>query len=264
MSIRYAATTAAAATCTIFTNTCAQTKKTTTHNYIYAYILLDLSQASKILVDGFYRDNNTVSKWWEKLQTQMSLESNLPHPYSHPQHEMWVACHPTTGQVLAFCEVDNRPPKQQVVQQQQQRTTTTSNEMSVVRPYMCNLAVHLEWRRQGLARDLIRQCESSVECWQEDNTDNDNDNDNDACYRLFLKVKKQNDSAVRLYTEMGYQVTATEFDETTQDTLLVMRREWTTNDDNDTAPGELVEEVNCSMDKRNEMPMSTGSSSYEI
>ena len=196
------------------------------------------------MVDGFYSDNNTVSKWWEKLQTQMSLESNLPHPYSHPQHEMWVACDTTTGQVLAFCEVDNRPPKRR--QQQQQQVNAGTNELLVVRPYMCNLAVHADWRRQGLARELIRKCESSVELWQ------------DESYVMFLKVKKHNQPAVKLYTSLGYKVTATEFDDKTQDTLLVMQREWK---DHDLPEEQLVGGID-STDVRNEIPMP--SSSYEI
>lgn len=208
-------------------------------------LMADLSQAAKILVDGFYSDNNTVSKWWEKLQTQMSLESNLPHPYSHPQHEMWVACDAKTGQVLAFCEVDNRPPKKR--QQEQREQNEGSKELLVVRPYMCNLAVHVDWRRQGLARDLIRQCESSVELWQ------------DGTYIMFLKVKKHNEAAVKLYTALGYKVTATEFDDKTQDTLLVMQREWTDYDSQDEVRVEGMDSMDAA---RNEIPMS--SSSYEI
>ena len=168
--------------------------------------VLDLSQAAQILADGFYSETHTFSRWWEKIQTQMSLESNLPNPISHPQHEMWVACQNPTGQVIAFCEVDNRPP-----------TTTsmsTQTDDLIVRPYMCNLAVHEDWRKQGLAQQMIRQCEASVELWQDQ-------------YVLYLKVKEHNIPAINLYTKLGYEVFATQLDSKTQETLLVMKRDWT-------------------------------------
>jgi ribosomal protein S18 acetylase RimI-like enzyme len=178
----------------------------------------DLSQAAKVLVDGFYQENSAVSKWWEKMQTQMSLESNFPHPMASSntiasQHEMWVACRNTDGQVLAFCEVDNRPP----------RRIIKPDDKIIVRPYMCNLAVHSEWRKLGLAQELIKQCESSVELWKQSSSSLSPRSE--SCV-LHLKVKEHNFPAVQLYQKMGYEVMATEFDEKTEDVLLVMKREW--------------------------------------
>lgn len=143
----------------------------------------------------------------------MSLESNLPNPISHPHHEMWVACQTDTGQVIAFCEVDNRPPPIPKTTTTTTTTTSSSDDI-VVRPYMCNLAVHVDWRNQGLAQELIRQCESSVELWQDQHV-------------LYLKVKEQNQPAVNLYTKLGYEVVATQLDHKTEETLLVMKRDWT-------------------------------------
>ena len=182
-----------------------------------------MSQAAKILVNGFYQDNHTISKWWEKIQTQMSLESNLPNSFS--QHEMWVACQSQTGEVVAFCELDNRPPKQKATM------TTTESKSLTVRPYMCNLAVHEDWRNQGLAQELIRQCEASVELWLENNK-----------FVLYLKVKKQNEAAIKLYTKLGYHVVASEVDDKTQEVLLLMQREWSKSLLNLESENHLIEE----------------------
>jgi ribosomal protein S18 acetylase RimI-like enzyme len=128
----------------------------------------------------------------------MSLESNLPTFASkNPQHEMWVACQKSNGQVLAFCEVDNR------------EKDFLDN---ATKPYMCNLAVHLDHRGKGLAKEMIRQCEDTADLWKEE--------------KLFLKVREHNEPAVQLYKTMGYDVVATQTDQKTDDTLLVMKRAW--------------------------------------
>lgn len=164
----------------------------------------DLSHGARILADGFYSESNPASKWWERLHTQMSLESNWPNPVLRNQHEMWVAVQSQNGQILAFCELDNRPPR-----------NDSDPEAAKIRPYMCNLAVHLDWRKQGLAQDMIHQCEASVELWS-----------GGADEKLFLKVKEQNQPAVNLYTKLGYGVVSSQVDEKTEETLLVMKRDW--------------------------------------
>ena len=164
-------------------------------------LMPDLSQAARILADGFYADVNPASKWFERLQTQMSLESNIPVPTQ--QHEMWVACNKQNGKVLAFCEVDNRPPKRE----------------NDVRPYMCNLAVHTEWRNQGLAQRMIEKCEDSILDWDTN--------------ELYLKVKEANTPAVKLYTKMEYEIVAQEVDGKSSETLFVMKKELTNNDEDE-------------------------------
>lgn len=147
-----------------------------------------------------------MSKWWEKLQTHMSLESNIPNPFLKQPHEMWVACDTTSGnKIVAFCEVDNRPPKPTMPPGQ-------------VRPYMCNLCVDKEWRKKGVALEMIRQCEASVESWLTSSSSSP---------YMHLKVRERNQPAVNLYSKLGYTVVATQTEDKTADTLLVMRREWT-------------------------------------
>lgn len=180
-------------------------------------LMADLSDAARVLADGFYYENNPASKWWEKMQTQLSLESNLPNSFLGSQHEMWVACENESGRVLSFCEVDNRPPKKQ------------GSNSTEVRPYMCNLAVDTKWRGKGIAQDMIKRCEESVKEWEEE--------------MLHLKVREVNDPAVALYKKMGYEISSNEITEKTEEVLLTMKRTWTTNTDEVESDQLTTEEV---------------------
>jgi ribosomal protein S18 acetylase RimI-like enzyme len=64
--------------------------------------------------------------------------------------------------------------------------------------YLANLAVHPNYRHQGVARRLIGVCETQGVRWQ--------------CDRLFLHVMENNQSAMRLYQRSGYEIRRTEWD----------------------------------------------------
>lgn len=146
----------------------------------------DLSRSATILTDGFYSDVNPFRYFWERLKTQLSLESIYPQPSS--QHELFVACLDQTsrfpGRVVGIVEVDNRRPSS--VRRGGVVTTTH-------RPYMCNLAVDKRWRQRGMAKALIRLCEEqALREWGETT--------------MHLRVMETNTAARRLYESMGYHV----------------------------------------------------------
>ncbi|KAL7469566.1 hypothetical protein ACHAXS_009826 [Conticribra weissflogii] len=96
---------------------------------------------------------------------------------------MFVACNREDGTVLGFAEVDAYPSK---------KSNTVDN---INRPYMYNLAVDKRWKRKGIARALIRECEKFVRdrhIWRTEMI-------------LFLKVRKDNIAAISLYESMGYR-----------------------------------------------------------
>ncbi|MEB3293125.1 MAG: GNAT family N-acetyltransferase [Synechococcales bacterium] len=64
--------------------------------------------------------------------------------------------------------------------------------------YLANLAVHPNERRQGVARRLLQASEAQVIRWQ--------------CDRLFLHVMENNQPAVSLYQQMGYEICRAEWD----------------------------------------------------
>ncbi|TAE60728.1 MAG: GNAT family N-acetyltransferase [Nostocales cyanobacterium] len=58
-------------------------------------------------------------------------------------------------------------------------------------PYLSNLAVHPQYRRQGLASSLLTRCEQVCRDWGFED--------------LYLHVLENNDQARQLYFKMGYQ-----------------------------------------------------------
>mmetsp|Transcript_34500 Transcript_34500/g.83498 ORF Transcript_34500/g.83498 Transcript_34500/m.83498 type:complete len:111 (+) Transcript_34500:617-949(+) len=80
------------------------------------------------------------------------------------------------GQVVAFCEVDNRPPGGEI--------------NPAPRPYISNLVVDEEFRRMGSATALVGESESIVRGWGKP--------------RLHLRVFDDNVAARALYQHCGY------------------------------------------------------------
>ena len=111
---------------------------------------------------------------------------------------MIVACNAKNGEVVGFAEVDARPlgatssqGTDSAPKEKQQIGSTPNN---ILRSYMYNLAVDKRWKRKGIASDLVRRCEEYVSEMH------------DACVekRLYLRVRKGNNAAVRLYEKLGY------------------------------------------------------------
>lgn len=146
----------------------------------------DLGAAARILTDGFYGDSNFITYNVERLNTFLSLESTFPQPGSvvGAVHSMFVACRQTDGKVLGFAEIDGRPPKK---------------ENEAPRPYMCNLAICPKWRRRGLAKALVGECEEKALRWGKT--------------EIYLKVRESNDAATNMYRDLGYEVQSTRTEE---------------------------------------------------
>lgn len=70
-----------------------------------------------------------------------------------------------------------------------------SNEFlrhSYQHPYLSNLAVHPNYRRRGVAGQLLASCEKIALCW--------------GFHNLYLHVLENNHQARQLYFKMGYQL----------------------------------------------------------
>jgi len=72
------------------------------------------------------------------------------------------------------------------------RSTSLLQIFSVPYPYLSNLAVRSESRRQGVAFNLLRACEKAVS--------------DRGCQDLYLHVLEDNHQAKRLYFRAGYQL----------------------------------------------------------
>ena len=178
----------------------------------------DLGAAARILTDGFYGDSNFITYNIERLNTFLSLESTFPQPGSvvGAVHSMLVACRQTDGKVLGFAEIDGRP---------------TKKENEAPRPYMCNLAVCPKWRRRGLAKALVVQCEEKALKWGK--TD------------MYLKVREANDAATNMYKDLGYEVKSTKTEEMRgkpPQSIVLMKKELMQKDENATWEQTVQEE----------------------
>lgn len=58
--------------------------------------------------------------------------------------------------------------------------------------YISNLAVYHDFRKKGLAQELLRYCFESAK--------------RALCVKVTLDVEEENEAAIRLYTKMGFQV----------------------------------------------------------
>ncbi|MFM9266144.1 GNAT family N-acetyltransferase [Tychonema sp. BBK16] len=65
-------------------------------------------------------------------------------------------------------------------------------------PYLSNLAVHPEYRRQGVAQQLLSSCEQSAREW--------------GFSEIYLHVLENNHAARQLYYQAGYRLEQVEWD----------------------------------------------------
>ena len=94
---------------------------------------------------------------------------------------------PSNAPPIAFVDIDGRP-----------------NRRDNLVPYLSDLAVSKAYRNLGLATSLVERCEGLAEGWGYD--------------RLFIKVRRDNEKARRLYGRLGYEVVEA------GETMLLCRR----------------------------------------
>ncbi|EJK76670.1 hypothetical protein THAOC_01565 [Thalassiosira oceanica] len=146
-----------------------------------------LGPAAEILTAEFYSHRtNFLTYQVERLKTVLSLESTYPSrsgPKSRPLQSMFVACSSKSGIVLGFAEVDARS------------LNDCTEHDDMLRSYMYNLAVKKTHKRRGIATALVGACEDFVS------------ETHDTCVekRLYLRVRKNNEAAIQMYTSLGYE-----------------------------------------------------------
>jgi ribosomal protein S18 acetylase RimI-like enzyme len=100
--------------------------------------------------------------------------------------------------IVGFCDIDARPLK----------STGPRKATYNPRPYLSDLAVDIRWRRRGIARALIHACEEKAFRLGFD--------------YLYLRVKFDNEPAILMYADMGYDIMMD--DEATDDTILLRKQ----------------------------------------
>ena len=178
-----------------------------------------MGPAARILTEEFYSyRTNFFTFQIERLKTSLSLESTFPKRQnsngrffqSQPLRQMFVACHINSGAVLGFAEVDASPLEEN-------RNTGNVGKVGankINRPYMYNLAVDKRFKRKGIAKALIRECENFVRDmhnWRTEKVDvtmlqnEEETNTPVSVPQLFLRVRKCNSAAIALYEKLGYK-----------------------------------------------------------
>lgn len=136
----------------------------------------DLRAVIDILVSAFYAPSPRLLRHYYLLKELDRLQSNFS--YGDQNHVMYVACPKSdNNKVIAFCDLDMRPPRV---------------ARAPPRPYLSDLAVHEEWRRKGIARDLITKCECTAT--------------NMGKNVLHLRVEAANTVAINMYDQLGYRL----------------------------------------------------------
>ena len=175
--------------------------------FVREALFVHLSPAAKILTEEFYAyRTNFITFQIERLKTVLSLESTFPNqdPSSlnynkrirRPLQQMLVACEADGGKVIGFAEVDARPL---ALGKNDDETTRISEDgtssENILRSYMYNLAVDKNWKRKGVASQLVKAAEEYVIDMHEECVEN----------RLYLRVRKSNEAAIGLYKSLGYR-----------------------------------------------------------
>lgn len=134
----------------------------------------DLGAASRLLVTEFYGK----SCWFpaqclselNRLQTNFHFD---PH-----KHLMLVATDPLEKAIIGFVDIDAR------------EAPLAKRSEFPPRPYLSDLAVQRNRRRQGIGSSLVSECERVCQAW--------------GCSHIYLKVQAQNPAGLGLYERLGY------------------------------------------------------------
>ncbi len=146
----------------------------------------DLLSLAEVLADSFHSRAGYQSWFYPVLRMGIyedlrhRLRSSSPHylclvatlPSKNPATENW-------SNLVGTVEVALRSHQPWVLG-------------GVQYPYLSNLAVRSEWRRQGVAKQLLTACEQTVRNW--------------GFQEIYLHVLEDNYQACNLYFNMGYNL----------------------------------------------------------
>ena len=143
--------------------------------YVRKARYMELGHVVNIIIDGFYNPSAFVRPYLY-LSELSRLQGNFP--YDNDVHSFLVACTMVDKQerIIGFVDVDRRDGKKM---------------SDAPRPYLSDLAVHVEYRRIGVAKALVRNCEIESMNWGKD--------------YLYLRVDKSNDAALKMYQGLSYE-----------------------------------------------------------
>lgn len=152
----------------------------------------ELGACVDIIMESFY--NTTTQAPWKqmyRLGELNRLQQGFPYGDDRVLHRMLLAevnnastsTTTTTSTIVGYVDIDLRPPN---------RPTGYSYNP---RPYLSDLCIRSDHRRNGIAKGLVQFCERFV--LQSEHCRNN---------ELFIRVEARNTPAVAMYKSLGYQV----------------------------------------------------------
>ena len=108
-----------------------------------------------------------------------------------------------------------------------QETKAVSTSTHVERPFLANLAVSKDHRRQGIATTLVQVALQQARKWKPSSTtignddDDDDDQDDESSWSMFLGVSHDNEVAISLYKRLNFTLA---LDETNALSLKMLKR----------------------------------------
>jgi ribosomal protein S18 acetylase RimI-like enzyme len=110
---------------------------------IFSHNFTELHPVSDLVVQSFYNNQKQdVFKHMYRLAELNRLQQNFPYA-DQGRHRMLVAVSKATSEIVGFCDVDNRP------------STPNIHYKHNPRPILSDLMVSPEFRRKGIARQLV-------------------------------------------------------------------------------------------------------------
>jgi ribosomal protein S18 acetylase RimI-like enzyme len=147
----------------------------------------ELGACVDIIMESFY--NTTTQAPWKqmyRLGELNRLQQGFPYGDDRALHRMILAevddSKTTTTTIVGYVDIDLRPPN---------RPTGYSYNP---RPYLSDLCIRSDYRRNGIAKGLVQFCEQFV--LQSKYCDNE----------LFIRVEAHNTPAIAMYKSLGYQI----------------------------------------------------------
>jgi ribosomal protein S18 acetylase RimI-like enzyme len=164
--------------------------------YVRKARYMELGHVVEIVLEAFYNPSALIRPYLF-LSELSRLQGNFP--YDDKVHAFYVACcmEDKEEKIIGFVDVDKRDGKK---------------ISDAPRPYLSDLAVHSEYRRMGVAKALVRNCELESLRWGKD--------------YLFLRVDKGNNAGLKMYEGLKYEKQEHPYFGVGKDTTILLKREF--------------------------------------
>ncbi|KAG7348823.1 acyl-CoA N-acyltransferase [Nitzschia inconspicua] len=154
----------------------------------------ELSQVADIMMDSFYTESGIWKRLYQLAELNR-LQQNFAYPDTVDQHQMLVVelaqdddddKDNNTPIIVGFCDIDARPLPVDFATQ-------------LPRPYLSDLCISPNYRRQGLAKALVQEAERFCIHTLDSKV-------------LWIRVQEANPVAMAMYQQLGYTVTSKDVD----------------------------------------------------